>query len=308
MTERLANNPLVEFAPDDGTGVPLAELKQHVLLFVESPPGPKTVRQVLELYFQTWGDPFVKYASTAFGSGSSEWADQARLRFITKELPRLRKHVDWGYSFSDGRKTDSWMLMFHGYPPFTESGKTSFYRFEFDWQVEAKRLKNFAIDLVDVVTCISGYVGFAFQGRPRSFACSSFNQVFAWARRYWGVEAQDLDVTVNHMAEAFKCVNWITIIGERLRQHNPGAVDLARSAAYAHESRSGGMLFQASDKPMLGDRNKREVLRGYVALAEALKELQVKNHGAFGEGSGSRWTEESTNAWLRRFTEPENVI
>src|SRR6267142_671655 len=105
MTERLANNPLVEFAPDDGTGVPLAELKQHVLLFVESPPGPKTVRQVLELYFQTWGDPFVKYASTAFGSGSSEWADQARLRFITKELPRLRKHVDWGYSFSDGRKT-----------------------------------------------------------------------------------------------------------------------------------------------------------------------------------------------------------
>src|SRR5947207_3036171 len=116
-------SPLVKFSPDDPTGVPLAELKQHLLLFTASPPGPKTARRVLDLYFDMWGDPFVKYASTAFGSGPSEWNKPDRQRFLSSELPQLRQHVDWGYSFSDGRKTDSWMLMFHGYRPFTDAGK-----------------------------------------------------------------------------------------------------------------------------------------------------------------------------------------
>ena len=46
-------NPLVKLSPDGPTDYRLAELKQHLLLFLESPPGPKTVKRVLDLYFQS---------------------------------------------------------------------------------------------------------------------------------------------------------------------------------------------------------------------------------------------------------------
>src|SRR5262249_23120656 len=114
MADGVSPNSLVVQSPNGPYGFSLVELKKHLLLYETSPPGPKTVKKVLDLYFDTWGDPFVEYAPTAAGFGSSAWDAGARRHFFEQELPDLRKHVKWGYSFGDGRKSNSWRLMFHG--------------------------------------------------------------------------------------------------------------------------------------------------------------------------------------------------
>ncbi|MFE8603879.1 type VI immunity family protein [Archangium violaceum] len=295
-------NPLYVPSPNPAVQVPLAELKQHLLLFVESPPGPKTARAVYDLYQATWGDRFTTYSSTAFGTISRDWSQAARQRFESQELPDLRKHEHWGYSFSDGRASDSWLFMFHGYRPALEPGKASFYRFEFDWQLEPARLLEFTEAVLSIVRCVSGYAGYMFQGQPLGpFGKNSFDQIYAWARRYWAVDVEDLDVTVNHMLDGYKCPSWLTVIGERLEGRNPAAVSEAASAAFRSLRTPGGVLLQAGLKQTRGDQNRKEPLDGYVAIARALEPLQVQQHGTFG---GSRWDESRTMAWLRRFTAP----
>ena len=74
----------------------------------------------------------------------------------------------------------------------------------------------------------------------------------------------------------------------------------AESAAFQFIRAPGGVILQAGSRPVLGDRNRLEPLDGYKAIARALEPIQVRRHGSFG---GSRWTEENTMAWLRRFTE-----
>lgn len=305
----MSTNPLIKFISEDRSMVPIAELKQHLMFYMASPPGPKTVSQVLALYFDTWGDRFVEYSSTAFGSLMQPWNAQVRQQFENNELPGLRKVRDWGYAFSDGRGPDSWMLMFHGYKPVSEADKAGFYRFEFDWNVDTDALKKFTIALLNIINCVSGNGGYIFQGQPRGPNSNiSFKQIFSWAKRYWGVEVQDLDLTVQYMLDSFKCVNWLTVIGGHLAKIDPEVISDAEKAAYQSMEIDDNVLFQASEAPLLGDRNRKEKLEGYFALSKALEPLQVVKHDSFANGFGSGWDEASTNAWIRRFTDPDNFI
>jgi|GEM_PF-1741137 len=302
-------NPLIKFISEDRSTVPIAELKQHLIFYLDSPPGPKTVSKVLELYFNSWGDRFVEYSSTAFGSLMQPWNSQVQKQFEHNKLPDLRKVRDWGYAFSDGRGSDSWMLMFHGYKPVSEGNKASFYRFEFDWNVDTSALKKFTVDLLKIINCVSGNGGYVFQGQPRGPNSSiSFEQIFLWAKRYWGVEVQDLDLTVQYMTDSFKCVNWLTIIGGNLAERNPRVIADAKKTAYQSIKINENFLFQASEMPLLGDQNRNEKLEEYVALARVLEPIQVVEHDSFGNETGPGWGKESTNAWNRRFTEPDRFV
>jgi hypothetical protein len=298
----MASNPLLVPSPDHTVRWPLAELKQHLLLFQESPPGPRTARAVYDLYLSFWGDRFRLYRSTVAGRLLEKWDATARRRFENVELPDLRRHENWGYVFADGKTTGSWLFMFHGYAPYSEAGKASFFRFEFDWQVEPGRLLEFAQLVLQRIRCVSGYGGYVFQGQPLGpLGRSSFDQIHAWARRYWGPEVQNLDLTANEMLHGYKCLSWLTAIGQRLEARDPESVAAAERTAFRSYRQPGGVLLQAGIGPALLDRNRAEPLDGYLELARALEPLQVRTHEAFG---GTRWTEAETMAWLRRFTDP----
>jgi len=304
----MTDNPLVAHVSGDPGDTPLAELKQHVLLFVEGPPGPKTLQAIFALYVAHFGDCFRFYHPTAFGFGPRPWSSDMRAHFEASELLQLRRRRIWGYTWADGRGPSSRNLTVHGYRPFSEAPRTSFVRAEFAWDEDSEAIRSFCADLLDRVACISGTCGYVFQGQPRAgLARASFDAVYAWARRYWGVEAQDLDVTVMHMRDGYKCVNWLTIIGESLAERAPDALAAAQSAAHGFEVRTGGVILQAAPGPRLGDRHRGEDLDGYVAIAEALRPLQVATHGSFGDGCSSKWDQDETLAWLRRFTEPDAV-
>ena len=293
-------NPFCYIAED---GEPVLELKMGVVLYVEDPPNPDQARRVYDFYFGQCGDRIRTYCSTAPGSLPQAWDRSARKRFEDFKLKDLRKRRDWGYGFADGRKFDSWLFMFHGYRPYSEAGKASFFRFDFDWGVDLDFLRGFVEGLLSLVPCLSGFGGYYFQGSLSHWE-ESYNRMFTLGMRYWGIEAHNLDVTVNSMLQGYKSVNWLTIIGETFRQGNPEAVRRAKNVAFAYKETPYAVLFQADAKPRFGDRNRQEVLPGYVALANALLPLQITEHDPLG---GTLWTADNTIRYIRRFTHPDQV-
>ncbi len=286
-------------------GIPLVELKQHLIVYVPKPPGPKTCRRVLDTYFDRFGDPFVDYEGTWIPQQRIPWDRNVRAQFLASELPQLRKGPIWGYSFWDGKKSESRMLMFHGFRPANEPGLASFFRFEFEWQVDPIEIRGFAMDILDFVHCVSGYGGYFFSSLPQGEgAVESWDQVYAWGKRYWGVEVEDIDVTAAHMFDGFKCVSWLTAIGPSIAKSDPEALRKATGVATWFGTAAGGTLLQAGKGPVVGDRNRLEDLSIYEELAATLEPLQVKNHGSLGDAYLCKWDTDETGAWLRRFTNP----
>ena len=304
-SEAMPVNPILEMTEDRDDPVPLVELKQHLIVYVNGPPGPKSARKIYDFYLSYCGDRFKVYKATLPGSFLEEWTPDARQHFEQKLLPDLRVKAEWGYGFSDGKPRDSWLFMFHGFRPFQEPEMASFYRFEFDWQVSPAFLRGFAERLVQELSILSGYGGFFLQGRPGSeYDVASYDRIFALAMRYWGCEVVDVELTAEQMKKGYKCVNWLTIIGESFRSGFRTEMEKAKSVAYDYVESGFGTLLQATETPLLGDHNRLERMDGYVEVAKALLPLQITEHQSFG---GNRWTDENTMAWIRRFTHPHEI-
>ena len=299
------SNPVLVMTRDPDDSIPLVELKQQLVVFVDGPPGPRSARKVYDLYLDYCGDRFDVFKPTWPGAFLREWSPEARARFEQELLPELRARSEWGYGFSEARPRDAWLFMFHGFRPFQEPGKASFYRFEFDWRVNPAFVRGFAERLLQVQPVLSGYGGYFLQGRPGSkHSASSYDRIYTLAMRYWGCEVVDVELTAEQMKKGYKCVNWLTIIGDPFRAKFGREMDKAKAVAYAAVETESGTLLQAAPGPLLGDRNRGGRLDAYVAIAEALLPLQITEHESFG---GNRWTDENTMAWIRRFTHPEEV-
>jgi hypothetical protein len=280
-------------------------LKQHLILFVDGPPGPRTARRVYDVGMAHFGNIFKNYRSTAPGKPLEPWGPEAQALFETTLLPSLCSRETWGYGLSDGKPKDSWMMMFHGFRPSQEPDMASIYRFEFDWQVAPSRVRKLAEHLMNEFDFLSGYGGYFLQGRPRSkYTIVSSDRLFALAHRYWCVEIEDIEATAEQMKTGYKCVNWLTLIGEPFRSRFGAAIEQARSAAFDHYESASGVLLQSGETPILGDRNRQADLTPYAETATALLPLQIREHTAFW---GPRWTEENTMAWIKRFTHPTDV-
>jgi hypothetical protein len=298
----MSANPCFFPTSDPQDPFPLIELKQQLMVYTETPPGPKTARSVFDLYDERFGARITRFRTTAMAFLLRDWDSRARRAFLEQELPRLRSKMDWGYRFWDGKGADSWQFMFHGFPPATQPGNAGFFRFEFPWDVDPGVIRDLARALLAFLPCLSGSAGYYLQGRPGSkWENPSFDRMYGLAMRYWGAEAESLDVTVGHVLQGFKCVNWLTVIGDKWRQVAPEAISAAKAVAHQVTETPHATLFQAEEKPRLGDRNRREVLTGYRAVASALLPLQVTEHAAFG---GNVWTDDNTIKYLRRFTNP----
>ncbi len=224
-----------------------------------------------------------------------EWNGHAKYEIEATGFSELQKHAVWGYAFTDGKQEDCHLFMLHGYKPVTESGKASFFRFEWPWDTPHEEIFAFANEIAGAVPFLSGTGGYILQSRPLDLA--AYDYVFAQARRYWGLEAWNLDLSVQYLLEGYKCPSWLTLIGNRLLEklgRPPRFGDLAPlQTATAH-----GYVFRSRDLPDVIDRNYNAPYPGEQAIARALAPLQVKKHAPFG---GTRWDEQNTGEWLRRF-------
>jgi hypothetical protein len=292
-------NPLVQLRIDEfGDLERVYELKFGLVFYVDYPPGPRRSAAVLDLYLRRYGSRVKRFMPTTPGSMPQEWTPTAHVRLMREWFPDLRRGIHWGYGFDDGKITDSCLFMFHGYRPHRQKGTASFFRFEFPWDVDQTEVRDFAVEVADAIPFCSGSAGYFLQVKPS--IAEGYDAMYALCQRYWGVEAWNLDVTVRHVLHGYKVVNWLTLIGAAVANAAPDAMVHARNAAFGVVDTAHGTLFQAAERAVLGDRNRREAMPGYVALARALRPLQLASHGSFG---GQRWDEANSLAWIRRFTD-----
>jgi Protein of unknown function (DUF3396) len=291
----MASNPLCFL---DARGRPILELKMGLVVWLDGPPSPRMARAVYDLYMQRCGSQIHAYCSTAPGSLPSQWTAGARHSFENRDLPKLRRFDDWGYGFSDGRATDSWLFMFHGYRPHSEKGRASFYRFDFPWDTDPMLVHDLALEVIGITPFRSGFAGPYFQLNVQN-EVPSLDRMYAWAQRYWGIDAHSLDVTSWHMLEGIKSVSWLTLLGGHYLETSPAVIEETRAVAFASHETQHGVLLRVEERPRIIDRNRNEPLGGYGAVASVLRPLQVAAHEGFG---GEKWSADETMRYLLRFT------
>jgi hypothetical protein len=291
-------NPFLELDED---GAPLYQLKLSLVVYLDYAPGPQRARRVYEGYLDRFEKHIKFYQSTSWLGPPYEWNLRRRARFERQQLLDLHKQDDWGYAFADGKSVDYHLFMFHGYRPVTEARKASFFRFEWPWNWDPQEIAAFATSLADTVPFLSGTGGYIISARP--FNTYAYGRMYALCRRYLGLEAWNLDKTVNFVRRGYKCPSWLTLIGHRLlEQPRDQEVTLESVRNYAVE-RAHGLVFQSRPRPQFIDGNRREPHAGETAIANALLPLQIVEHEDFG---GPYW-EGNTMKWLYRFSN-EGVV
>jgi hypothetical protein len=300
-------NPFVAYHADedDEDFTPLYELKFGLVFFVDYPPGPKRARKVFDLYMERYSHKIKRYISTAPGMLLEDWSLKSMELFRNDFIPNLRKASHWGYGFDDGNSLDTYLFMFHGYRPVTEKGRASFFRFEFPWNVDQNEVKEFAISVASCVPFLSGFSGYFF--KPAVHEPESYDKMYAVCRRFWGIDAWNLDMIVHYMLNGYSSINWLTFIGNALIESIPDSAKTlqeAKDVSLQSSTTKYGTVLQSTKNALLGDRNLQDDMSGYIAIAQALLPLQIKEFGSFG---GERWDEDNSFNWLRRFTHPENV-
>ena len=292
-----ATNPFLLPDPEDPSR-PLCQLKLSLVFYLDYPPGPNRARRVYDLYMARFGSFIREYKPTGgqWSMGPAlPWDRATRADFETSELPTIQKIDRWGYGFASGAKVDSHLFMFHGYKPASEPGKASFFRFEWPWDTSHEVILAFATEVASTVPFLSGTGGYILQARP--YHTAAYDYVYAKARRYWGLEAWNLDVTVKYVLEGYKCPSWLTLLGHKLLEKR-GLSSIPKELGAYKVVASHGTILRSREAPDIIDRNYGAAFPGEQAIAGALASVQIQDHAPFG---GKRWDDANTLWWLRRF-------
>ncbi len=172
------------------------------MLYLDYAPGPKRARRIHDLYMAHYGTHIRWFQSTGSPGPQQPWNANARATFETSLLPQIQQKADWGYGFADGKTIDYHLFMFHGYRPASQPNKASFFRFEWPWNTPKSEIFDFASCAADEVPFLSGTAGYILSAKP--FNIDAYNRMFALCMRYWGIEAWNLDETVNHVRNGYK--------------------------------------------------------------------------------------------------------
>jgi len=159
--------------------------------------------------------------------------------------------------------------------------------------------------VADSVALRSGHGGLAFTYDPWLKA-DAFDAIYARARRFWGVDVEDLNATLALTAEGMKSPSWITLVGKRfaeLPEVAAGLESLRARADVVVEPRRHGTLLVAGARPVAGDQNAPdESLAPYFAIAKALEPVLLDRSPDF---EGEKFIDNAnTVGWMRRFLDP----
>lgn len=149
----------------------------------------------------------------------------------------------------------------------------------------------------------SGHAGFALNWDSRGEnALQAEEHLRGVAARYLGIDIPEINTTLVNMQDydepAFKCINWITLLGtalaeqigppEELRQALPGDCEVINM--------QGRYLIQAGPVPSIGDKRQKERLPAYRAVGHLLAPFRLQVHAPLFLDDDA-----ATEAWLSRF-------
>lgn len=286
------------------TGPSLGELEYFCDLYERlCPPGRGAKYKIAELEY--W-PPLARPQLTA--SGRAAASAGARRPYFEPVRRRIREGRAFEAQLWDGRPIDdlggSWSLNCRRIH-LRASGLHTFARILAPLQTDSDLLRRAALDVADNVELASGHGGPVFAYDPW-FKIDAFDTIYARARRFWGVDIEDLNATLPLMRRRVKGVNWITLVGRRFLADPDVAravEGLTKVRGVAVEQRRHAAVIVAGPAPAAGDQHRPDSgVAAYVEVARALAPLFPTAHPDFG---GTRFPEQgNTIGWVRRFIDP----
>ena len=129
-----------------------------------------------------------------------------------------------------------------------------------------------------------------------------FDQAWAWARRYYGVEVVDPVAGSWDAVQGLLGVNWLTVVGKPWLEGKLKDVDLSAPAAPLRAlSTPAGTVLVAGRRPTAGDQNLFEDVSAYTLASRLIEPALVAEPTDF---PGMFTDKESTALWIRRFLDP----
>jgi hypothetical protein len=149
----------------------------------------------------------------------------------------------------------------------------------------------------------SGHAGFALHWDPRGEeSLKAEEHIRDVAARYLGIDIPEINTTLVNMQDygepAFKCVNWITLLGPALAEQlgTPQEVQDALPGDCEVIDMQGRYLIRAGAMPSIGDKRKKEKLPAYRAVGHLLAPFRLQEHAPLFLDD-----DDATEAWLSRF-------
>ena len=286
------------------TGPSEAELEYLIDLYEYVCPFDRMVKyRITEVEFWQLLDPLVLTAS-----GRAAEAAGIRRPYIEPVRKRIRDGRAFDLQFWDGNSIDdfneSWSFSCRRIHK-RSTGLHTFLRFLIPLKADYNILQKIAFAIADKVGIYSGHGGLVFVYDPW-YKESALDNIYAQARRFWGVDVEDMNRTLPLMKNHIKGVNWITMIGQSFiaRPEIRSTLDhLMHTQNVAVEQMANATVLVAGPTPIVGDQHRVDhSLDPYYSVAEALKPLFLDMHPDF---SSERFVKNSnTLGWIRRFIDP----
>jgi hypothetical protein len=306
-----AHEPLDRVSVRDPAGWTAVTLGLVATVYFEE-PWRKEIREAVTNLAHWYLDQF---------ADKLRWSEQPK---TGRMRPMTSRHVllprDWLPQHDDSEEV--WSFFYHGgeheldASPFvvTATGTDSIRRwlgrfhvsFPLHWfKDRSGTFPEYLRSVSDQLKPISGYGGVGIL-ESSSLVERRHHQavVRTLAERFPGFEVEAEHVSVHHLKEGIKGVNWLTVLSDRWVEAL-GGLDALRArlddSIFPFYPYDGGVVIQAGPKPVIGDVKANRWPTHYVTLAKVLKPIQIKNHYPMHFGGVGGLEHEATLAWLFRF-------
>lgn len=265
------------------------------------PAGRKVMYFIPELLHWT---PLSSPILTASGRVAS--AEGVRRPYLEPARRRIREGRAFDVQIWDNRPISaaegSWSLNLRRIH-LKERGMFAFARFLVPLNTDPRILQQAAAQIAGHVRLNSGHGGLTFAYDPLRKE-TAFDYIYAYSRRFWGIDVEDLNATLPLMADAIKGVNWLTLVGTSLDPDRRAVAEIESANVTVTECEHATLVI-AGPEPVAGDQNRPNLsLAPYEQVAHALGDLFPSEHPDF---SGERFRDNAnTLNWVRRFLEPED--
>lgn len=229
------------------------------------------------------------------------------LPYLEPARRRIREGRGFELRLWDGRGIEdpagSYSLSLYGVH-FRDRGVMSCARFLFPVGFDVERMVEASRDIAARVRFKSGHGGLTFAYNP-TYKAVAFEEIYYRARRFWGIDVEDLEATLAARSPGLKTVSWITMLGSALDLHPQLS---QRLKEYSLKSRLEltdhpyGSVVVIGSQPVVGDVNRPgSIPEEYFQTSRILEPAFIQDHPDF---YTDFFADPNTMNWIRRFIDP----
>lgn len=260
--------------------------------------------------------PFARYRIGSDTVWTALPEDSARTSFV--EMFGLRHPLAgrWGLEVADadeggGSQPTSTWLQFSDLAPVRGLERASHFRILFPDETSVPTIAALGEWAVNRLPLWWGSAGFVFH-HTNGTMFTAHTRMAALAKRYWGVQIQDMASLQWDALRGIPSVNWLTLIGADFAGAKDVSIErLTTDVASLNEQgvsyRAGphGVAVATGVAPLYGDINTGESIDTYVRVAQLAQRLLLTDHTPL---FGPFAKPEVLAAWLGRFSSPQRWL